>query len=98
MAIQSTYFSTIFHVELPESYNKINNVRINDNVVSFDVLVYTSKEARERQAQPVANLPFGVSLVDLNAFEGDNIIAKLYDCIKRMHPMYQVEGVTVTDV
>lgn len=98
MAIQSNYFSATFHVELPESYNKISNVRINEGKVSFDVLVYANKEAKDRNAQSIINLPFSIPLENIEAFEGDNIIAKLYDCAKRMHPMYQVEGVTTTDV
>lgn len=98
MAIKSKYFSTQFHVEFENSYQKIDNIRINNNNVSFDVYVYATQQSRDINAQPVSNMPYGLPLDTLDLFQGDNIVAKLYDFCKKEHPMYKVEGIVLEDV
>lgn len=98
MAIKSSYFSTLFHVELENSYQKIDNVRINNNNVSFDLHIYASKEARDANAQPITNAPFGLPLAQLDTYQGDNIIAKLYDFCKNAHPMYLTKETAIENV
>lgn len=89
MAIKSTFFSNTFHQFFDKAYQKIDNVRIAKGTVSFDLLVYASQEAKIADAAPLATLGFAIEFAALDLYEGDNIIAKLYDVTKKEHPLFK---------
>lgn len=88
MAIKIQHNSRLFQVELPESYHKIDNIRIRNNVVEYDILIFATQEARSNSAQHIDSFTNGVSLPVLETYTGDNIVAKLYEYSKEVYPLY----------
>lgn len=88
MAIKVEHTARSYQVLLPESYHKIDNIRIRNNVVEYDILIFATQNARVNLAQPIDTLSNGIALDQLDNYTGDNIVAKLYDYTKTVFPPY----------
>lgn len=93
MAIQKTITIQHFGLVLENAYHKIDDIFISNKQVNFAVMTYASKEAKDNAAGSVSTFKSGISLEQLETYDGDNIIAKLYNFIKAVHPEYK-EGTT----
>lgn len=88
MAIKVQHHVRSYQIELPESYHKIDDIRIRNNIVEYTILMFASQDARVNLAQPIDVMSNGISLDSLNDYEGDNIVAKLYNYTKSDFPLY----------
>jgi uncharacterized protein YbaA (DUF1428 family) len=90
MAIQKETIIDRFGITLPETYCKIDSVHINrDQTVTFSINVYSDAAARDANAQPLHEDHEVVKLSDLNVYEGNDILAKLYAFAKDKMPAYK---------
>lgn len=96
MALQKSINLNNFGLELPESYHKIDSIRIDNGRIDFMIRVYASKDARDQNANP---LEFYSNTVDYNQLyqhhAGDDLIAKLYDYVKVTNVDYQTNVLDV---
>jgi len=83
MALQKTL--TIDHVglTLDAAYLKVDAIHIESKMVFFSVLAYASAAARHENRQPLNSYPFSLIPVgEVEALEGADFIAKLYEFVK----------------
>lgn len=86
MALIKTIDVQKYMITINDAYHKIDtvNINVNSNNISFTMLVYTSKEARLANLQPIdikfLNIPF--KLVD--EAEAETFIGKMYLVIKKI--------------
>jgi hypothetical protein len=98
MAIQTTHSSTKFGITLNESYHKINNVMIINKMVNYEIEIYASLEAKNLGATPVNSFFVnGVPFSEISTFEGEDILAKLYNLSKQIVQEY-IENKSLIDV
>jgi hypothetical protein len=95
MALQKSITLQNYGLELPESYNKIDSIRIENKNVSFVIQTYASKEARDTNAAPLRFESFNVDFDELNRIAGDDLIAKLYNYVKLTNPEYSTDTLDV---
>lgn len=89
MAIQTSYSSTQFGITLNESYHRINNVKIINKAINYEIEIYASKEARDSGAVPVNSFYVtSIYFSDINSLEGEDILAKLYNLSKQIVEAY----------
>lgn len=90
MAIQTSYSATKFGIILNESYHKINNVTIINKSINYEIEIYASLEAKNAGATPVNSFFVnGLLFSEVNDFEGENILAKLYNISKQIVEEYR---------
>lgn len=96
MALEKSITLENYGLELPNSYHKIDSIRIEGDRVDFLIKVYASKAARDQNANPLELYPYSVDFARLHQHHaGDNIIAKLYDYVKVTNPDYQTATLDV---
>jgi hypothetical protein len=95
MAIQKTITVQHFGLVLENAYHRIDDIYISNKQVNFSIKTFVSKEARDNNAGEVAINKSGLSLETLQTFDGDDIIAKLYNFIKSIHPDFKEDTVDV---
>jgi hypothetical protein len=88
MALEKSISLQNYGIELPNSYHKIDSIRIEGGRVEFVIKVFASKEARDSNAQPLEYNSDSVDYDELNRLEGDDFIAKLYTYVKLTNPNY----------
>jgi hypothetical protein len=96
MALEKTINLGNYGLELPNSYHKIDSIRIEDGRIDFIIKVFASKTARDQGANP---LDYRGQSVEYNQLyrnhAGDDLIAKLYDYVKTVNPEYQTATLDV---
>lgn len=95
MALQKSITLQNYGLELPESYNKIDSIRIENKQVFFTIQTYVSKEARDANAAPLKFESFNVGYDELNRIAGDDLIAKLYNYVKLTNDDYKTDTLDV---
>jgi hypothetical protein len=93
MALQKQINLENFGLELPESYHKIDDVRITDKNVFFTIKVYASQAARNSSASPLNVISMTARYEDVLTHEGDELFAKLYAMIRKVDPAYRSPAV-----
>lgn len=96
MALQKLINLSSFGLELPNSYHKIDSIRIENGKIDFMIKVYASKDARDQNANPLEINSYIVDYDQLYQHHaGDDLIAKLYDYVKVTNPEYQTDTLDV---
>lgn len=96
MALQKSITIDNYGIELPNSYHKIDSIRIENGQINFMIKVYASKDARDQNANPLEFNSYPVDYDQLHDnHAGDNLIAKLYDYVKVTNPDYQTDTLDV---
>lgn len=95
MAIQKPTTLEHFGLVLENAYHKIDDISLSNKHVRFSVKTYASKEARDALASPINTVINAITFDDLQAYEGDDIIAKLYTFTKTVNPEFATD---TTDV
>lgn len=96
MALEKTINLDNYGLELPNSYHKIDSIRIENGRIDFVIKVFASKVARDQMATPLDYRPQSVDFAQLyREHTGDDLIAMLYDYVKRVNPEYQTATLDV---
>lgn len=95
MALEKSINLGNYGLELPNSYHKIDSIRIELGQVDFMIKVFASKIARDTGAQPLSYDGGRVSYEELNRLEGGDLIAKLYTYVKLTYPDYKSDTIDV---
>lgn len=96
MALQKLINLNSFGLELPNSYHKIDSIRIDNGRVDFMIKVYASKDARDQNANPLEFYSYSVEYNRLYQHHaGDDLIAKIYDYVKVTNTDYQTDTLDV---
>lgn len=95
MALQKSINLENYGIELPNSYHKIDSIRIENGKIDFLIKIYASKEARDSGAEPLKFTPMSVDYTEANTFAGDDLIAKLYTYVKTVNSDYSADTVDV---
>ena len=95
MAIQKSTLVSQYGINLPESYIKIDDVRISDKEVTYFIKTFADKAARDTNAQPLTVMSFACDYTYVNTLEGDDLIAKLYAFTKEVHPEFKTDTLDV---
>lgn len=88
MALEKSITLHNYGLELPNSYHKIDSIRIENGHIEFMIKVFASKEARDSGATPLNFVLDNISYTQIQAFTGDDLIAKLYDYVKKANLEY----------
>lgn len=90
MALQTNFESERIGMTFPESYQRVNNVVIRDKKVDFEIEIYASAEASTSGAKPIGSfIKNNIDMSELDAYTGDDLIAKIYNMAKEIVPEYQ---------
>lgn len=96
MALQKAITLDNYGLELPNSYHKIDSIRIENGQINFMIKVYASKDARDQHANPLDYHSYSVDYDRLYLNHvGDDLIAKLYDYVKVTNTEYQTDTLDV---
>lgn len=90
MAIEKKHKVIQYGIDINESYHRVNNIMINNQLVDYVIEIYISKEARYLNSTPVdAVYMNGIPFHVIMTAEGDDIIAKVYNFSKKAIPEYR---------
>lgn len=90
MAIQKNFSSINLNMDFENAYYKIDNININNKIISYQIEIYPSIDVRNNGNRPIDFLHKGdIHISELDKYEGDNIIAKLYNISKIAIPEFQ---------
>lgn len=95
MALEKSINLENYGIELPNSYHKIDSIRIDNGHVQFAIKVFASKSARDSAAQPLELNHGSVDYQELNRLEGVDLIAKLYTYVKLTNSYYTTDTLDV---
>lgn len=85
MAFQKSIEVKEYGITLPESYHKLQSIKIELGTLEYLIAVYASKELRESSPDKPITRKFGTIPYELVvAQEGDDIFAKTYTFIKNI--------------
>jgi hypothetical protein len=95
MALQRSTTNSKYGITLNECYSVIDNIRILNKHITFDINSYVSSQARSQYAQPINIQTMNVPMSVVSEYEGDNIIAQIYSFVKDVVPEFKQD---TTDV
>ena len=95
MALEKSINLGNYGLELPNSYHKIDSIRIEFGKVDFVIKIFASKTARDNGAQPLNRDVGSITYEELNRLEGGDLIAKLYTYVKLTYPDYKSDTIDV---